>query len=235
MPVRFDNHQPIYTFCRLMIRSFIAVIGSLLTCAWLGAQETLAVRALALSAVEMPDYHVMGTKEQLPVKFSDVQPGDIIRALAANPLPLYLKKTDAQGKVAWVAAEKVKIPAGSKGILLLAIPDGEQTRLLAIEDDFSGARYNDWLLINGSSKPIAFAVGKKEKPVLIAAGTSVTHRVSTPSNEGATVMAQAPIYDKPTVFLSTYWPVYDDRRTVVLFVDSGPKILVKRIADILKR
>lgn len=219
-----------------MIRSALAAtIVALFFSTWLGAQDTLAVRAMALSEGEMPEYHLMGVKEHLPVKFSAVQPGAVLRALAANPLPLYLKKTDTQGKVAWVAAEKVTIPAGAKGILLLAIPDGDRNRFLAISDDFAGARYNDWLLINGSTKPVAFAVGEKAKPVLIAAGASITHRISAASGQGATVLAQAPIYDKPTVFYSTYWPIYNDRRTVVLFADSGPSILVKRISDILSR
>ena len=212
-----------------------AIIVPLLLCGWLGAQETIAVRTLALRTGDMPDVHLKGVKEHVALEFSATQPGEMLRAMAANPLPLYRKETDSRGKETWVVAHKVKIPDAAKGILLLALPDGDQSRFLAIKDDFSGARYNDWLLINASTKPIAFAVGDKAKPVLIASGSSVTHRVSAPRGQGTAVLAQAPIDDKPTVFYSTYWPVYDDRRTVVLFADSGPKILVKRISDMLVR
>jgi len=219
-----------------MIRhALAAIIVPLLFCGWLDAQETIAVRTLALRAGDMPEVHLRGVKDHVALEFSAVQPGQTLRALAANPLPLYRKETDSRGKEAWVVSHNVKIPAAAKGILLLALPDGDQSRFLAIKDDFAGARYNDWLLINASSKPVAFAVGEKAKPVLIASGTSTTHRVSAARGQGTAVLAQAPIDDKPTVFYSTYWPVYDDRRTVVLFADSGPKILVKRISDILAR
>lgn len=219
-----------------MIRQALAVISvPLLLCGWLGAQETIAVRTLALGTGEMPEVYMRGVKEHVALEFSTVQPGEMLRAMAASPLPLFLKETDARGNEAWIVAQNVNVPAGAKGILLLALPDGDQTRFLAIKDDFAGARYNDWLLINASSKPISFAVGEGAKPVLIASGSSTTHRVSAPAGQGTVVLAQAPIDDKPTVFYSTYWPVYDDRRTVVLFADSGPKILVKRISDILTR
>ena len=219
-----------------MIRQvLVVIIVPLLLSGWVGAQETIAVRTLALRTGDMPDVHLRGVKEHVALEFSAIQPGEMLRAMAANPLPLYLREADSRGNEAWVVAHRVKIPAGAKGILLLAVPDGDQSRFLAINDDFAGARYNDWLLINASSKPIAFAVGEKAKPVLIASGTSVTHRVTVTRGQGTVVLAQAPIDDKPTVFYSTYWPVYDDRRTVVLFADSGPKILVKRISDMLKR
>ncbi len=219
----------------MILRVLSVLIVPLLFGPWADARETIAVRTLSLQAGEIPDVYLRGKKEHVALEFSAVQPGELLRAMAANPLPLYHRKTDPNGNEAWTIAHRVRIPAGAKGILLLALPDGDQSRFLAISDDFAGARYNDWLLINASSKPITFAVGEKSKPVLIVSGSSTTHRVTAPRGQGTVVLAQAPIDDKPTVFYSTYWPVYDDRRTLVLFADSGPKILVKRISDILKR
>lgn len=217
-----------------MIRLAIpAIVLALFSSGWTGAQETIAVRTLALRAGEMPEFFLRGAKENFALEFSAVQPGAAIRVPAANPLRLYRMNTDAGAIEAWTLAQRVGIPAGARSILLLALPDGEQTSFTAIRDDFAAARYNDWLLINASSRPVAFTVGEKSKPVLIASGTSTTYRVSATGGKGTAVLAQAPINDKPTVFYSTYWPVYNDRRIVVLFADQGPKILVRRIADIL--
>lgn len=214
----------------MMLRSAALALAVSLSAA---AMETLAVRTLALRGGEMPELHLLGGKEHIAIEFSEVQPGPLMRVPAANPLPLYRSETKAGGGQAWVVARKIPVPAGAKGILLLAVPDGDNTRITAIKDEFGSARYNDWLLINVSSKPVAFAVGDKARPVLIASGTSATHRVSAPRGQGTTVLAQAPIDGKPTVFYSTYWPVREDRRSVVLFADDGPSILVKRIADTL--
>ena len=108
---------------------------------------------------------------------------------------------------------------------------GKETRYVAIDDDFGSARFNDWLLINTGKRPVAFTVGEKSKPVLIAPGASVTHRVGAEKGKGTAVLAQAPIRGKTKTFFSTYWPVHPDKRAVVLFVDDGEKIRVKRITD----
>jgi hypothetical protein len=197
------------------------------------AQQTLTVRAMALRPGDLPAVHLKGLKDHLPLEFSAVQPGEPVRALAANPLPLYHGKTDAKGNPSWVVAHQVTIPKGAKGILLLGWNDGAETRYSAIEDNFQGARYNDWLLINASSKPVAFSVGDDAKPVAVTAGTSITHHISARHGAGAPVTALTPIDGQTKVFYSTYWPVRQDRRTVVLFADDGQRILVRRIADLL--
>ncbi len=218
----------------MMIRFASFVILSILAGGGLvDAQQTLAVRTLSLRDGEMPQLYLRGVKEYHALEFSSVQPGEVMRALAANTLPLYRQETDSGGKQRWVAAQQIRIPAGAKGILILAIANGDKTLFTAIDDDFTSARHNDWLLINVSSKPITFLVGEKSKPVVIQPGASTKYRVSAPGGKGAAILAQAPIKGKPTVFYSTYWPVYSDRRSVILFADNGPKILVKRISDML--
>jgi len=193
--------------------------------------QTISVRTLALRSGEMPEVYLKGPEEYFPLQFSAAQPSQPVRALAANPLPLYTSKMDDEGDQAFVAAHKLKIPAGAKGILLVAWNTGDEARYVAIKDDFGSARYNDWLLINAATRPVAFMVGKSAKAMVVAPGTSTTHRISAKKGEGAAVLAQAPIDGEAKTFYSTYWPVYADKRTVVLFVDDGPKIRVKRISD----
>lgn len=213
-----------------LLPSLIALFATLLGIPPTSAQ-TIEIRTLALRAGDLPEVFVKGTKEHFPLKFSAVQPTEVVRALSANPLPLYRREVAADGKTGFVVSHQVKLPAGARGILLLAWTVGDKTRYLAIEDDFAAAGYNDWLLINTSTRPIAFKVGETAKPILLNPGVSTTHQISVAKGEGATVLAQAPLNGKNKVFYSTYWPVHAEKRSVVLFVDDGPKIIVKRISD----
>ena len=213
--------------------SSLAACFVCLVCSSLLSAQTIGIRTLAMRAGAMPEVHVRDAKGHLPLRFSPVQPSEVVGALTANPLPLYRRETDAKGKEGFVVSQQVKLPDGANGILLLGWADGGKTRYVAIKDDFSAARYNDWLLINASTRPVAFRVGDSGKPILLKPGVSTTHRIPVAEGEGATVLAQAPLDGKDKVFYSTYWPVYAGKRSIVLFVDDGPKILVKRISDSL--
>lgn len=193
--------------------------------------ETIALRTLALRADELPEIFVNMGKEYLPLRFSEVQPAEPVRVLAANPLPIYRRAVGADGKAGFAIVHRVKLPEPAAGILLLGWKQGDGTRLVAIKDEFAKAAYNDWLLINASSLPVAFQAGETATPLLLQPGVSTTHRIRAAKNEGLAVVAQAPIKGKARTFFSTFWPVYADKRSVVVFVDDGEKILVKRISD----
>lgn len=215
-----------------MIRLLIlpVVVFSLLGGALVSAQ-TIGVRSLALRSGELPEVYLKGAKDYLLLGFSSVQPGEVVRALRTSPLPLYRKVVDDEGTETFAVAHKIKVPSGARGILLLGWTSGKEVRFVPITDNFGSARYNDWLLINASQRPVAFYVGQKTKPVMIAPGASTTHRISVDQGKGAAVHAQAPFGGKTKTFFSTYWPVHGGKRTVVLFVDDGKKIRVKRISD----
>ena len=217
----------------LMFSMNRCLVVALLSCV-LGASvsaQTLGVRTLALRSGEMPEVYVKGPKNHILLEFSSVQPGELLQALKANPLPLYTKGMNAEGEEAFKVSSKVKLPSGAKGVLIMGWTAGEETRYVAIEDNFAAARFNDWLLINTGTRPVAFTVGEKARPVMLPPGGSVTHRVGAERGKGTAVLAQAPIRGKTRTFFSTYWPVHPDKRTVVLFVDDGEKIRVKRISD----
>jgi len=42
---------------------------------------------------------------------------------------------------------------------------------------------------------------------------------------------QAPLKGKVRTFFSNFWPVYADKRSVVVFVNDNDRIIVKRISD----
>lgn len=199
-------------------------------------QGTLAVRSLALDAGgELPEVHLMGQNGHVPLEFSAVQPSASINAMTANPLPIYKKENDDAGNEAWIIAHRVNIPSGVNRILLLGWRSGDATRYIAIEDNFTNARFDDWLLINASNRPVALAVGEDARPVGIRPGSSIRHRFNVRHGQGTAVTALTPVEDKPTIFYSTYWPVRQDSRAVVLFAEDGDRILVRRISDRLAR
>lgn len=193
--------------------------------------QTLKVRCLTLRSGEMPEVYLKGSEEQQLLGFSSIQPTPALEGLSANPLPLYKSVVDKQDKQSFVVAHKVKIPAGSDAILLLGWMAQEKPHFVAIKDNFTSARYDDWLLINTTTKPIAFKVGDKAKPVQVAPGTSKTYKIKVDKDKGTAVQAVAPIEGKAKTIYSTYWPVRADKRAIVLFVDDGKRIRVKRISD----
>jgi hypothetical protein len=215
-----------------MIRILPIVAASLLVLSSVArSAEKIAIRTLALRADEMPELFIHTGKEYLPLLFSAVQPGETAQAMAANPLPLYRSGNGPEAKDGFVIAHRVKLPDAAAGILLLGWKQGDDARFVAINDEFAKAGFNDWLLINASSHPVAFKAGETASPLLLKSGVSATHRISAAKGEGIAVTAQAPIKGKTRTFFSTYWPVYADKRSVVVFVDDGAKILVKRISD----
>ena len=197
----------------------------------LGSAQAISVRTLALRPGQLPEVYLKGPSGHQVLSFSNVQPNETVLALPANPLPLYRSGINAEGKEVFTVAHEVKVPTGAKGILLLAWTTGSQTRYVAVDDDFGAARFNDWLLINTCARPVALLIGEGTKPVVIAAGTSTHHRIAVAKGKGATVLARASFNGKVKTFFSTFWPVHPDRRAVVLFVDDGSKIRVKRISD----
>lgn len=209
----------------------LAVAFLSLSGASLASAQTISVRTLALRPGPLPETYIKGPKEYHALSFSDVQPNEAVSALSAKRLPLYERGTNAKGEETFTIVYKVNVPVGARGILLLGWIAGDEVRYTAIDDDFGAARFNDWLLINTGSRPVALVVGEGTKPVLIAPGTSMNHRISVPKEQGASILVKAPFNGKTTTFFSTYWPIHADRRTVVLFVDDGSRIRVKRISD----
>ena len=72
--------------------------------------------------------------------------------------------------------------------------------------------------------------GPAAAPESWTAPTTADHLVIA-LDDDRPVPAQTPFDGEAKTFFSTYWPVYPDKRAVVLFVDDGKRIRVKRISD----
>ena len=102
--------------------------------------------------------------------------------------------------------------------------------------DCLGKRHDLWLLINFSSKDIAFRVGDESKPAHVASKQSRLYAIHVAENKPATILGQARIRgSEPRLFYSSYFPVKKGRRTIVLLTDDGDKIRTKLIADLFLR
>lgn len=199
--------------------------------------KTLEVRTLALTECNMPTLYLGTPDGHVALEWSHLQPAEPLKAKLANPLPLYREgKPVTPAEPAFLIDRKIKLPSTPGGVLLLGWSDDNTTHLVALEDNFSSARFNDWLLINAASRPVAFLVGEEDagKPKVVQPGTSVGYRVHPPAGKGAQVVAQIPVDGKAKTVFSTYWPIYPDKRAVVIFADDGEKVRVKRISDKLK-
>lgn len=209
-----------------------AVIASLV-CGVPAFAQKISVRTMALTSADMPELYLKteGDEPLTPVAWPSRQPSKPIVALRDGALPLYRCETDDKGKASLKVAHRVKVPADAGEILLLGWSDGDEIRLHALKDDFMGADFNDWLLINFSSKVIAFRIGEGSLPIKLQSGDSRIYRIAVPRNKGATALGQAMIRGEARTFYSTFVPVKDGQRTIMLFADDGEKIRTKRIID----
>jgi hypothetical protein len=225
-----------------ILPALLASLLCLLSCMPLFAQQkqpTLSVRTMALNPGELPElfFRTKGKVKLTPVHWSTRQPSRVVLALYEGTLPLFRIELDEDGKDIPVVAHRVKVPAGAKEILLFAWLDKDKKKLKfhAIGDDFLKAKFNDWLLINLSSKSVDFIVGRASKPIRLNKGQSKTYQITAEENKGAAVMGKANIRGKCRIFYSTYLPVRSQRRTLVIFTDAGDKIRTTLIADLFNR
>ena len=151
--------------------------------------QTLGLRSLNLGKEELPEVFVRGEENHILLRFSRRQPTKAVEVLRANTtLPIYRRETNEDGEETFAVADKVKVPSGAKGILLLAWAKGDGVRYVAIEDNFAAARFDRWLLINAGSRPVALQVGEGTKPVVIKPGSSTTHKIEAPGGNSAQSM-----------------------------------------------
>lgn len=216
---------------RYLFVPFITLITALVS---LPTQaRNISIRTMATSSAKMPDFFIKASAEKPHemLRWPTRQPSERVMAKCESFLPLFQRLPDGSGKQHLAIARRVQIPAGAREIILLAWTDGKEVRLRAIEDKFVGAKSNEWLFINASSKLIAFTIGDDAQPITLASGVSRLCQVSSPQNKGAAAVGRAQIRGKLRVFYSTYLPIKEGQRTLMMFTDDGDKIRAKCIVD----
>ncbi len=217
----------------LLFVHYLAPLCIALSCTTLSG-NTLGIRALAVgqAGIEKPRYVKVGNSYQ-SLTFHQRQPGQLITTESSLSLPIYEKIKKEGEPPSYKISEKVTIPEGAKTVLILAFNRNGKCKFRAVEDKLLDASYNEWLLINTTSKPIDFQLGTDEKSLRIDKNDEKFCRVNVPPGGSATALGRAEWNGKMKTFYSTYWPIRAGERSIVIFVEIKPKIAVKRIGDAL--
>ena len=196
--------------------------------------DVIGVRGLALERnPAMPERYVKVKGGHEFVHFLSSQPVVLIKAIVETDLFLYEKKLNDKGEEIYVIAETIKLPAGARGVLVIGWKGKEKFEYLAIKDHFSDAKYNDWLMINTTSKPLAIQVGKKKKPFTLKPKRETVCKIDSPEEVGAAVLGLVKLEGEVKTFYSTYWPIRKGERSILVFVEKGDRIITRKISDSL--
>jgi hypothetical protein len=217
------------------MRFFIPLCLLLLSGPSLAAQSAkLSIRTLSLYPVEMPELYTPDGRVLVPLTFTDIQPSEPLQVARLSGLPIYTTPVIPEGNAA--PPHTVKLPGTASAILLLGwLGPEEKPRFLAIPDPAATARQSDWMVINSTTNNVTLQIGANTKPVPIKPRSHQAIRVRVPVNTGAAVTMTTPREDSWKTFYSTYWPVYEDKRCLILIVQDGKKMRVKQIFEDLPK
>lgn len=216
-------------------RQLLTLLTAAVLAAPLPAQaEKLNLRTLSLGSTNFPPLWAMDAGTPLAIPFSTIQPSEPLRLDRTDPLRIFKGKLNDQGLPADPAATLVKLPAAAT-ILLLGWMVADTPRFFPIPDPFTAARHDDWIVINTTTRRVAIQIGANTKPTTVEPSAHTPVRVTAPVNEGAAVIVAIPKDKGWKTIYSTYWPIYPDKRCLVLVVDDGRKTRVKVISDEFKQ
>lgn len=210
--------------------TLLALLACLLVKSPLSAQEdsvvTVSLRALALVPDLEIDLFVRSDDGFERLVFSHYQPSKALLATSAPGgarLPLYGEVPVEGGGMEYAVSREVALPERSAQVLLLAARRGDEVALVAVKDNL-GADERDWLLVNATRRPIAFQLGGETQPQPIPPGESVFYQVEVPTGKGAAVRVAAFMDEGWERFYSTFWPVYEGQRGLIIFMPDGEQI-----------
>jgi hypothetical protein len=216
----------------------------ILFCLVLAAHATLSaqsakvtLRTLAMNATPLPDdLWTLGDSDAVALSFSTVQPSEPFRIKRLSPMPVYQGKRAEKGKPTDADPSLIRLPENASAVLLLGWINSQNTpQFLAIPDPFATAKRDDWMIINASPTEIALKIGANAKPFLIKPSSHQAIRITAPANEGAAVTIATRVGEEWQTFYSTYWPVYEDKRCIILFTPGEDRIQVKQIFEELAK
>ncbi|MFK7852290.1 MAG: hypothetical protein AB8D78_15040 [Akkermansiaceae bacterium] len=201
------------------------------------APQQISVRTMALGSGEMPElyFETKGETKLTPAVWSKRQPSRMVSTIYEDTLSLFRLEVDEDGQEIPVIAHQVKVPEGANEILLFGWLNKSDVNFQAITDDFLKAAFDDWLLINLSSKRIDFLVGRDSKPIRLNSKRISRYKITAKEDKGGAVYGRANIRGEERIFYSTFLPISANRRTIMLFTDDGDKIRTTPVIDHFNR
>jgi hypothetical protein len=196
-----------------------------------GQGQKLAFRTLALGNSKLPELWAMESGKPLPIKFSSNQPSVPFKADRTSPFKIFKGPLNENGKPSDPVPSLVPIPATSSILLLGWVDDGKPA-FLAIEDSFATMKSDDWLVINPSQSELAIQIGAGTPTIPVKANSHKAIKTSAPSGTGAAVTVAAKQTDGEwKVVYTSFWPIYDNQRGLVVVVQKGKRLNVSYISD----
>lgn len=216
---------------------FIIASLALLFSASLAFSQTgkIDFRTLGLANSKMPELWAVEAGKAVPLAFSSAQPSAPLKADKTNPLKIFMGPLDDKGKPMDTSPILVNLPAASS-ILLLGWMEDEKPAFLAIEDAFATAKYDDWLVINHSNRPLTVQVGDTSPAFPLEANSHKTFKCTSPVSGGAaaTVSTKQDDGSLKKVY-SSFLPIFTDQRGMIVVTQVGERVRVKYIADQITR
>jgi len=191
----------------------------------------LSIRILMFNEGGPENVYVIGRDEIIAIRLSTVQPSRPVLARNAHPLPIFDQRpTEGATEVPHPFSE-VSIPSGHQNLLLFGAVHNERIRWAAVPDTLKRSSSRDWQIINTTESPIFLRIGEESAPLILQPGSQNQYRITMKSGQGAAVIAARMVENEPKIFFSTYWPVKDEQRGLILFLKNGDNIKVKRIVE----
>ncbi|HKK17225.1 MAG TPA: hypothetical protein VJ952_00980 [Opitutales bacterium] len=218
-------HKLLYGACLLFLGASLSSAES--------TGKTIQFRALALEKNLNAELYYKDGSDYILLPLSHYRPSTQSTAACddTGKLLLFEKLETEGGKVVFQQKVKVAVPNLSKQVLLLAGNHDDKTRVIAVEDNLSGDD-KDWLFINTTKSPMAFQIGDANKPFPLPPWQSVPKRVQVDSGKGAAIRVAAFQKEEWKRVYSTYWPIYDGQRALVICVTRGNKTQVLNFFDV---
>jgi hypothetical protein len=216
-----------------MITGLFALLTAPLTLSAQVETRPLQVRTLALDSKPISGFYIATSSGYQELSFSIHQPSAIYSAQTAETLPLYKQQTNETGEIEYILFKQLPLPQAGRRILLIGLKSNDAAKFVAIQDNFGEGDSQDWLLVNVSSKALAFQVGNLT-PIPIQPRQSMPLRINSLRAQGATVKVAARFDEGWEKFYSTFWPIYENQRCLVLFVPDGESIHVRNFFETVK-
>lgn len=213
------------------MNKFLLILSIQLLSVFSAASEVVTVRTLAIDKSEFPKLWITVAGKPFPLEFPGFKPSTPFRADRSNPLLVHSGELDVNGLPADKSPSLVRLPSDSS-ILLLGWTVEDKPRFIAIPDPFLKAGQDDWLIINTTARAIGIQIGASTEPTKIQPEKSQVVKVSAPANQGAATVMASLLEGEWKSFYSTYWPIFEDKRCIVLITQQGEKMRVKVIPDL---
>lgn len=193
---------------------------------------TIQLRVLSLVQNLGQEYYFFDGSDYHAPRFSHHRPSrttlDSV-ITAEGMLPVFIQQ-DVAGELSHQLVFQLALPKGAKQVLVIAAKTGNQVSMVALADNLS-TNYRDWMLINSTATPLVFQFGEGKTLIQVPPGQSVPIQIEADFGTGAAVRIAAFREEGWELIYSTFWPVYEGQRGLIIFMQDGENIRLRNFFE----